>query len=135
MVKEFLFRGKTLEELKKMTIEEFARLLNSSGRRALKRGLTDQQKKFLENIRKDPEKFHKTHVKDMIILPEMVGVKIGIYVGGSKEEKGGKWASITIKPEMIGRRLGEFVLTTKRVRHSAPGLGATKGSKFFASKT
>jgi len=134
MPKAFMFRGKTLEELKKMSIDEFAKLLKSRQRRALKRGLTKQQKKLLENIRKNPEKFHKTHVRDMVILPEMVGVKIGIYVGGKKGASA-KWTPLTIKPEMIGHRIGEFGLTTQRVKHSTPGVGATRGSKFIGSKT
>lgn len=134
MPKAFTFRGKSLEELKKMSIDEFAKLLKSRQRRALKRGLTKQQKNLLENIRKNPEKFHKTHVRGMIILPEMVGVKIGIYVGGKKGESA-KWAPISIKPEMIGHRIGEFALTTQRVKHSTPGVGATRGSKFIGSKT
>jgi len=135
MPKIFSFRGHSLEELKKMSIEEFYRLLKSRERRSLKRGFTDNQKKLLEKIRKDPEKFHKTHIKDMVILPEMVGVKIGLYLSEVKEEGGGrKWFPITITPEMIGHRIGEFAMTTKRVRHSSPGLGATKGSKFFATK-
>jgi len=135
MPKAFSYRGYTLEQLKKMSIDEFARLVTARERRALKRGLTEQQKKLLENIRKNPEKFHKTQVRDMIILPEMVGVKIGIYIGGKKGEEGGKWFSVKITPEMIGHRLGEFALTSKRVKHSAPGIGATRGSKFIASKT
>ncbi|MEM7821224.1 MAG: 30S ribosomal protein S19 [Candidatus Aenigmatarchaeota archaeon] len=133
MVKEFFFRGYSLEELKKMSIEHFSKLLPAKYRRSLKRGLTEQQKKLLENIRKNPEKFHKTHVRDMIILPEMVGAKIGVYLGGKKGETS-RWFPLTITPEMIGRRLGEFVPTTKKVKHSAPGIGATRGSKFFATK-
>jgi small subunit ribosomal protein S19 len=137
MPKVFSFRGHSLEELKKMSREEFTRLLTSQERRKLtKKGLTDQQKKLLDSIKKDPGKFHKTHVRDMIILPEMVGVKFGIYVGGSaKGQVGEKWVTVTILPEMVGHRLGEFAITTKRVKHSAPGIGATRGSKFIATKT
>jgi len=137
MPKVFSFRGHSLEELKKMSIEEFARLLTSQERRRLtKKGLTEQQKKLLDGIKKDPEKFHKTHIRDIIVLPEMVGVKFGIYVGGAtKGQTGEKWANVTILPEMLGHRLGEFAMTTKRVKHSAPGIGATRGSKFIATKT
>jgi small subunit ribosomal protein S19 len=133
--KIFTYRGYSLEELKKMSIEEFARLLKARERRRLKRGLTEQQKKLLENIRKNPDKFHKTHVRDMVIVPEMIGAKIGVYIGGAtKEQEGGKWVNLTITPEMLGHRLGEFAITTKRVKHSAPGIGATRGSKFIATK-
>lgn len=139
MPKEFHFRGRSLEEIKQMSIEDFARMLASRDRRRLKRGMTEPQKKLLENIKKNPQKFHKTHLREMIILPQMVGIKVGIYTGGSKSVEGGKaeskWVSIIISPNMMGHRLGEFALTAKRVKHSAPGIGATRGSKFIATKT
>lgn len=134
MPKAYSYRGKTLEELKKISIEEFARLLTSRDRRRLKRGLTEQQRKLLENIRKNPSKFHKTHVRDMIIFPEMVGVKIGVHMGGAAKGQEAKWSTVSITPEMIGCRLGDFSLTSKRVKHSAPGVGATRGSKHIPLK-
>jgi len=135
MVKEFRFRGYTTEELKKMSIDEFSRLLTARERRSLKRGLGEQEKKLLEDIKKQPEKFHKTHMRQMIILPEMIGQKFGVFLGGSKkEETGSRWASITVKPEMVGKRLGEFAIPIKRVQHSAPGIGASKSSKHIAMK-
>jgi len=127
MPKEFLYRGYTLEELKKMSIQEFAKIAKARVRRKLLRGLTEQEKKFLEKILKDPEKFHKTHLRDMVILPQMVGMKIGVY-------NGKEFVPVVIKPEMIGHRLGEFAPTCKKVKHSAPGIGATKSTKFYAAK-
>jgi len=127
MAREFYYKGKTLEELKEMSLEEFSKILTSKDRRSLIRGLTDRQKKLLENIRKYPEKFHKTHERDMVILPEMVGIKMGVYNG--KEYK-----IIVIAPEMIAHRLGEFVLTRGKVKHSSPGTGATRGSKHIPLK-
>lgn len=135
MPKIFSFKGHNLEELKTMSIEEFSRLLTSRERRRIKRGMSEQQKKFLESIIKNPEKFHKTHLRDMIILPQMVGIKVGIHVGGAPKGQSGKWATLMIAPEMVGHRLGEFAITCKRVKHSAPGIGATRGSKFIATKT
>jgi len=131
----FTYRGKTLEELKSMSLEQFSKLLPARERRSLLRGLTERQKKLLENIRKYPDKFHRTHDRDMIVLPEMVGIKIGVHSGGRKEgEQSKKWTTVEIKPEMIGHRLGEFALTRQRVRHSAPGVGATRGSKHIPLK-
>jgi small subunit ribosomal protein S19 len=127
MVRIFKYKGKTLEELKSMSLEEFSKLLSSRSRRSLLRGLTNRQKKLLEHIRKDPEKFHRTHERDMVILPEMVDIKFGIYNG--KEYK-----TVTVEPEMLGHRLGEFALTRQRVLHSAPGAGATRGSKHIPLK-
>lgn len=135
MTKAFKWRGIGLDELKRLSLEEFMKLADARVRRSLKRGLTEEQRKLLQKIRKNPEKFHKTHLRDMIILPEMVGSKIGIYVGGSKAgDASAKWKSIKVEPEMIGRRLGEFAIPVKRVQHSAPGIGASKGSKHIASK-
>ena len=121
------YKGKTLDELKKMSLEEFSKLLTSRKRRSLLRGLTDRQKRLLEDIKKDPNKFHRTHERDMVILPEMVGIKLGVYNG--KEYK-----PLEINFEMIGHRLGEFVLTRGRVMHSAPGAGATRGSRHIPLK-
>jgi len=135
MAKEFRWKGLTVEELKKLSLEQFIKLAPARIRRSLRRGLTEEQKKLLEKIRKYPDKFHKTHLRSMIILPEMIGAKIGVYIGGAKkEDKSGKWQPITITPEMVGRRLGEFAIPIKRVQHSTPGIGASKGSKHIAAK-
>ena len=110
-----------------MSIHEFAKLVKARARRALLRGLTERQKKLLEKIRKNPGKFIRTHERDMVILPEMVGAKLGVY-------NGKEFVLVEIKPEMIGHRLGEFSPTCKRVKHSAPGVGATRGSKHIPLK-
>ena len=110
-----------------MTFEDFYRLLPFIEIRSLLRGFSDRQKKLLEEIKKDREEFHKTHERDMVILPEMVDVKLGVYNG--KEFK-----RVTIIPEMLGHRLGEFSLTRHRVMHSSPGAGATRGSKHIPLK-
>lgn len=127
MPKEYSFRGMKIEELKKLTIDEFAKLITTRERRTIKRGFGEQEKKLLENIRKSPEKFHKTHVRGMIILPEMVGARLGVFSGKD-------WVQLTITPEMIGHRVGEFSISIKRVKHSAPGIGASRGSKHIAVK-
>ena len=92
MTKEFKWYGLSEEELKKLSLNEFMKLVPSKIRRSLKRGLTEQQKKLLEKIRKNPNKLHKTHCRDMIILPEMIGVKIAVYRGGGKQgDNSEKW--------------------------------------------
>jgi len=125
----FTYRGKTVDELKQMDLKEFAKLVTSRDRRKLlRRGLTNDEKKFLENIRKAPaDKFIKTHLRDMIVLPEMVGRKIGVHDGK-------QFVAVDIIAEMIGHRLGEFAITTKKVKHSGPGIGATRSSKFIPLK-
>jgi small subunit ribosomal protein S19 len=127
MARQFIYKGKTLEELKQMGIENFAQLVPSRERRSLLRGLTERQRKLLDNLKKYPEKFHKTHERDMVILPEMVGKKIGVH-------NGKEFVPVIITEHMIGHRLGEFALTRKRVKHSAPGVGATRASKHLPLK-
>jgi len=124
--KEFTYRGKTLEELKKMSINEFMELLPSRQRRSLKRDLTEQQKILLKKI-KDKESDVETHCRNMIILPEMVGFMVKVYNGKT-------FTAVRITEEMIGHYLGEFAITRQRVEHSAPGIGATRSSASLSVK-
>ncbi|MDD5416354.1 MAG: 30S ribosomal protein S19 [Candidatus Aenigmarchaeota archaeon] len=126
MAKVLTFKGKSLEELQAMSLEEFSKMIPSRQRRSLVRGLTDKQKRFLERLRA-AKKPLKTHCREMVIIPEMIGKKILIH--GGKE-----WVSIELRQEMLGHRLGEFAPTNKKVMHSAPGIGATKSSKFLPLK-
>ncbi len=124
---KFEMKGKSLEEIKSMSVEEFSKIIPSRSRRAIRRGFTEKEKKLLEKIRKDPGKFHRTRCRDMVIVPEMLGVKIGIH-------NGKEYVSVDMRPEMLGHRLGEFAMTRKSVKHSAPGFGATRSSKFVPLK-
>lgn len=121
MAKEFIYHGKTVQELQKMPLEEFAKLVPSRERRKMKRGFTEAEKKLLADLKMPGGKDVKTHCRDMIVLPEMIGKTIKVYTG--KE-----WLQIMIEPELMGHRLGEFALTRKTVKHSAPGIGATRSS-------
>ncbi|MEM7826688.1 MAG: 30S ribosomal protein S19 [Candidatus Aenigmatarchaeota archaeon] len=125
---KFLYHGKTISELKQMELPELRKVLLARERRSLKRGLTPKQKKLLKKIREsDKNKLIRTHERDMIILPEMVGYKIGVH-------NGHEWVAVEITPEKIGHRLGEFALTRKRPKHSAPGFGATRSSSHVPLK-
>jgi small subunit ribosomal protein S19 len=126
MAKIFTFKGKTIEELQKMSLEDFSKLIPSRQRRALLRGFSKEEKKFLERLRKS-NKPVRTHLREMIIIPEMVFKKVLVHNGNT-------WVGVEIKPEMVGHRVGEFALTRKKVVHSAPGVGATKASKFLPLK-
>nr|AJS12426.1 30S ribosomal protein S19 [uncultured archaeon] len=119
--KEFTYRGKTLAELKGLSDNEVAMLLTSRERRKIvKRGWTDEQKKLLKRIRAGKKNI-KTHCRDMVIMPIMIGMTIKVF-------NGKEYAQFLITEEMLGHRLGEFALTRKRVEHSAPGIGATRSS-------
>ncbi len=124
--KEFTFKGKTIDDIKKLSLNEVAQLLNSRQRRTIKRGFTEQQKILLKKIRNN-EKNIETHCRDMMVLPEMVGISIKVY-------QGKEFVPVIIEPDMLGHYLGEFVLTRKRVAHSAPGIGATRSSASLSVK-
>lgn len=131
MAKDFTYKGKGLKELKEMSTEQLAQILPARQRRSLKRGLTKQQKKLLNKVEKasqegNPEPI-KTHARDMIILPEFVGLTFLVHNGKNFEE-------VKVEPRMIGHYLGEFVLTRKKVQHGTPGLGATRSSMFIPIK-
>jgi len=130
--KRFRYRGKSLEELLSMSLDEFVQLLPSRERRSLMRGLTPAQRKLLNKIRAlrktgKSDVMIKTHVRDMIILPEMVGLTIAVY-------NGKEYVPVRVTPEMIGHRLGEFSHTTKLVHHGEPGLKGSKSSLHIAAK-
>ncbi len=118
--KEFLFRGKTIDELKSLSINEFAELVKSTERRKIKRGFTEEEKKLLKDLEKKDNV--KTHCRDMIILPIMVGKTINVH-------NGKEFVPVRVTAEMLGHRLGEFALTRKRVQHHSPGVGATRSSQ------
>jgi small subunit ribosomal protein S19 len=134
MPKEFMYRGHALGSLQGMSMDEFINLLPSRQRRSLQRGLTPEQRILLEKMREAQEAVKKgedvtikTHVRDMIILPEMVGVKILVH-------NGREFFPVEIKPEMIGHYLGEFAITNKPVRHGTPGIGASRSSMYVPLK-
>ncbi|MEM0379373.1 MAG: 30S ribosomal protein S19 [Nanopusillaceae archaeon] len=133
----FKLRGYTIEELQKMSLEEFMlKVANSRIRRTLSRrlkiGFPPEWERFYEKCKLQKEgkykKPVKTHAREIPILPFMVGCKISVY-------NGKEYVEYEVKPEMVGRRIGEFSFTTKKVKHSAPGIGASRSSKFMkASK-
>lgn len=134
MPREFKYRGFTLEQLKSTSMDEFINLLPSRQRRSLQRGLSPEQRLLLENIRKAKEALEKgekivvrTHARDMIILPEMVGVSIHVHSGR-------EFTLVEITEEMIGSYLGEFVITNRPVRHGTPGIGASRSSMYVPLK-
>ncbi len=128
---EIKYRGKLFEELAKMDVNELSKLLTSRQRRSIKRGLLEQHRELMLKIRKAKEgkykKPIKTHSRDMIVLPEMVGLQIHIY-------NGREFRMVPVTEDMIGMFFGELVLTRSKVEHSAPGIGATKSSTAIASK-
>ncbi|MCK4266978.1 MAG: 30S ribosomal protein S19 [Thermoplasmata archaeon] len=125
--KEFTYRGYTVEELQEMPLEEILELMDSRTRRSYNRGLNQEEQVFMERLLEGKTPVLKTHRREMIILPSFIGKKVAVYNGKQYKE-------IEIKPEMIGHYLGEFSLTRSSVKHSGPGVGATRSSKFMPLK-
>jgi len=127
--REFTYRGYTLDEIKAMTLQEVIELLPSRPRRTYHRGLDEQQATFVDRLRGAAwdQTALRTHCRDVPILPDFVGKKVSIHNGKAFE-------TVEIKPEMIGHYLGEFAMTRKVVKHSGPGVGATRSSKFMPLK-
>jgi small subunit ribosomal protein S19 len=122
---EFLYRGRKVADLAKLSIEELAGLLPARQRRSIKRGLAKENKNLLASLKiKDSV---RTHIRNMIILPDMVGKSLEIYNGKSFEK-------VEVMPEMIGHFFGEFAQTRGRVQHGAAGVGATRSSKYVPLK-
>jgi len=110
------------EELKKLDVREFAKYLPSRNRRTVLRNF-DSIEKFVKRceIKIARNKKIKTHDRDTVIVPKMIGMAIQVYNGKSFNE-------VRIQPQMLGHRLGEFSLSRQRVSHGDPGMGATKSS-------
>lgn len=126
--KEFKYRGKSLEELKKLDVREFSKLLRSRNRRTVLRQFQEIEK-FVEKAKKKHQKDKKirTHNRYLIIVPELVGMKLQVY-------NGNQFISFEVTGEMLGHRLGEFAPTRARIKHTKAGVGATKGSKHKSKK-
>jgi small subunit ribosomal protein S19 len=135
MVREFKFKGYTPEQLQSLSIENLLPLLNSRQRRSLDKRVStymnDEKRKLREKVKLAREGKLKgqlrTHVRDMIILPDMVGLTIMVH-------NGKEFAQVAIKAEMIGHYLGEYAITNKRVQHGAPGVGASRSSLYVPLK-
>ena len=126
--KEFTYRGKTLEDLKKLDIREFAKLLKSNEKRTVLRQDDELQRFILRSEKKMLKKKPiKPHYRHLVIVPRMIGMKIGVY-------NGKEFSNILIEKEMLGHRLGEFSVTRNKVKHGSAGIGATRSSASRAVK-
>jgi len=126
--KEFSYRGMSVEEMQNLSMDAFLTHLSARKRRVFKRGLTRRQHKLQDDIRDaSANDIVRTHLRDMVIMPDFFGKTIGIY-------NGREFVKVKITPEMVGHYLGEFAPTRKEVKHAGPGVGATRSSKFMPLK-
>ena len=132
--KKFSYRGVDLEKLLEMSNSpELVAMLPSRIRRRFRRATIGRQhltlmKKLRKSKREcdvlDKPEPVRTHLRNMIILPEMIGNVIHIYNGRGH-------VVVEVKPDMIGKYFGEFSITYQPTLHGRPGLGATHSSRFI----
>lgn len=130
--RKFTYRGMDLDNLLDLSNEELTQKVNSRARRRFSRGLKRKPLaliKRLRKVKKETEPMEKpamvkTHLRNMIIVPEMIGSVVGVYNGKT-------FTSVEVKPEMIGHYLAEFSITYKPVSHGRSGLASTKASRFI----
>ena len=126
--KELTYKGLTIEELKKLDVREFAKYLRSRQRRTALRQF-QKIEDFINRAREKQKKDKKirTHQRDLVVVPQMVGMKISIYNGKT-------FVPVEVTGEMLGHKFGEFAPTRGRVKHGSAGMGATKGTKSKSKK-
>ncbi|KXN72490.1 ribosomal protein S19 [Conidiobolus coronatus NRRL 28638] len=133
--KKFFFRGIELDNLLDLSSEELMDVFHCRARRRFQRGLKRKPMILIKKLRKAKKEtlpnekpaVVKTHLRDMIVVPEMIGSVIGIYNGKTFNQ-------VEIKPEMVGHYLAEFSISYKPVKHGRPGIGATNSSRFIPLK-
>jgi small subunit ribosomal protein S19 len=123
---EFTYRGYSVADLQQMALSELLPLMPARARRKFDRGLSREHEKLLADLRSGDAKI-RTHLRDMIIMPEMVGRTIEIH-------NGKEFQAVEIQPEAVFHYLGEFALTRRRVSHGSAGIGATRSSKYVPLK-
>ena len=128
MVKEFTYHRLSKEELDNISNEKLFKLFTARVRRSLTRGINDDKRKLMEEMKdKNNKNPIKTHLRDVIILPYMIGKTVHVFSG--KE-----FVPVIIAVQMVGHYLGEYVITNKRVNHGAPGVGASRSSLYVPLK-
>lgn len=123
---EFTYRGFRMDDLRAMGRSELVPLMPSRARRKVIRGLTRGEEYLLTQFRKGDGSI-RTHLRDMIIMPEMVGRSVEIH-------NGKEFTKVELQPESIFHYLGEFALTRRKVSHGSAGIGATRSSKYVPLK-
>jgi small subunit ribosomal protein S15e len=126
--RKYAYRGIDLEKLVDMQNEDLMNLFCARQRRKFSRGIKRQPITLLKKLRKSKKACAygdkpvpvKTHMRNMVIVPEMIGSVVGVYNGKN-------FINVEVKPEMIGHYLAEFSISYHPVQH---GRGKVAGSKF-----
>eukprot|EP00827_Trimyema_finlayi_P002586 TRINITY_DN230_c0_g1_i10.p1 TRINITY_DN230_c0_g1~~TRINITY_DN230_c0_g1_i10.p1 ORF type:complete len:172 (-),score=80.46 TRINITY_DN230_c0_g1_i10:179-694(-) len=128
--RKYTFRGLDIDALTALTNEQFVEKLRARQRRRFSRGLKHKYTRLLMKIRKAKKNLQpgekpapvKTHLRNAIIMPEMIGSVIAIH-------NGREFSPIEIKFDMMGKYLGEFAISYKPTAHGRPGVGSSKGTQ------
>merc|ERR1711998_704233 len=110
-----------------MSNQDLMELFCARQRRKFSRGIKRKPITLLKKLRKAKRETPygekpvavKTHLRNMVIVPEMIGSVVGVY-------NGKQYISCEVKPEMVGHYLAEFSITYKPIRH-----GRSKGGSKF----
>lgn len=110
--KKFTYRGIDLDQLLDLSSEQLRDVVHARARRRFNRGLKRKPMGLIKKLRKAKQEAKpnekpdlvKTHLRDMIIVPEMIGSVVGVYSG--KE-----FNQVEVKAEMVGHYLGEFSIS------------------------
>merc|ERR1712224_782693 len=133
--RKYSYRGVDLDKLLDLSNNDLMELFRARCRRKFSRGIKRAPIALLKKLRKakretpygeKPEAV-KTHIRNMIIVPEMIGSVVGVY-------NGKQYINVEIKPDMIGHYLAEFSITHKPIAHGRPGIGSTNSSRFIPLK-
>jgi small subunit ribosomal protein S19 len=123
---EFTYHGLKIEEMQKMGISDLIPVMPARVRRKVVRGLTRGEEDLLARFRSGNENI-RTHLRDMVVMPEMLGKAVEVY-------NGKEFVKVDLQPEAVFHYLGEFALTRKKVAHGSAGIGATRSSKYVPLK-
>ena len=133
--KKFTYRGVDLDKLLDLDYAQLVEMFNARQRRRFRRGISfkynELKKKLLAakkavqgmppNTKPTPV---KTHLRNMIVLPDMIGSIVAVY-------NGKHFNVVEVKPQMVGHYLGEFSITYKPTAHGRPGIGSSTSSRFI----
>ena len=134
--RKFTFRGLELEKILDLNQEELLEVVHARARRRMLRGMKKKRHVGLLNKLKKAKKAAgaldkpapvKTHLRNMVIVPDMIGSQVAIY-------NGKVFNLVLITADMLGSYLGEYSITYRPVRHGRPGLGSTNSSRFIPLK-
>ena len=131
--KKQIYRGVEIDKLLEMDLKQVIGMFKSGQRRRFKRGVHPKYDRLTKKIKQavkvtphgEKPKAVKTHLRNAIIMPEMVGGIAEVYSGKY-------WNPVEIKADMIGQYLAEYSMSYKPVKHGKVGHGATRGSKFVS---